>query len=141
MHDINRKKAWLREIKKYRSKRKILEAMLKNLHMRDTSYSAIRYDKDSVQSSPVNQMEEQAWAMIEKSLELQGDIMECISQIDIRLEAIKAIDDGTLSELLYLHYVECLSLEDVSEKLNYNYTWTSELHTKAIELLECPERI
>jgi len=55
------------------------------------------------------------------------------------MEAITALPERKLTELLCCHYIEGLTLEMTAERIGYSLRHTMRLHKKALELLVLPE--
>lgn len=77
---------------------------------------------------------------VEKMLELRDELAEELRrQLAIRREieeAIRALEDERLRELLRLRYLEGLTWERVAENMDYSYVQTNRLHKKAVSELK-----
>lgn len=68
--------------------------------------------------------------------EIISDSIKAVSDMQERIAAIEQIDDATEYDILYKRYVKHLTLQQVSEELNYGYEWTCRLHGKALSKIQ-----
>lgn len=63
-------------------------------------------------------------------------IQRDVSDMQKRIATIEQIDDATEYDILYKRYVKHLTLQQVSEELNYTYEWICKLHGRALEKIQ-----
>lgn len=68
--------------------------------------------------------------------EIISDSIKAVSDMQERIAAIEQIDDATEYDVLYKRYVKHLTLQQVSEELNYTYEWICKLHGRALEKIQ-----
>lgn len=68
--------------------------------------------------------------------EIISDSIKAVSDMQDRIATIEQIDDATEYDILYKRYVKHLTLQQVSEELNYTYEWICKLHGRALEKIQ-----
>lgn len=127
-------KEYLSEIK-YKSRQlDRLRERRKNLHL-DVSFGAINYDADRVQSTPKNKMEEAMVKLSERMEYLDSKIAELSVEIDDRINSIESISNSNYRDVLFKHYAEYKSFEQISVEMGYVYNYTCNLHGEALKEL------
>ena len=127
-------KEYLSEIKTKRRHLERLKERRKNLHL-DVSFGAINYDADRVQSTPKNKLEEAMVRLSDRIESLDRQIAEISVEIDDRINSIESIDNGTYRDILFKHYSEYKSFEQISVEMGYVYNYTCNLHGEALKEL------
>ena len=127
-------KEYLSEIKTKRRHLERLKERRKNLHL-DVSFGAINYDADRVQSTPKNKLEEAVVRLSDRIESLDRQIAEISIEIDDRINSIESIDNGTYRDILFKHYAEYKSFEQISVEMGYVYNYTCNLHGEALKEL------
>ena len=127
-------KEYLSEIKTKRRHLERLKERRKNLHL-DVSFGAINYDVDRVQSTPKNKLEEAMVRLSDRIESLDRQIAEISIEIDDRINSIESIDNGTYRDVLFKHYAEYKSFEQISVEMGYVYNYTCNLHGEALKEL------
>lgn len=127
-------KEYLSEIKTKRRHLERLKERRKNLHL-DVSFGAINYDADRVQSTPKNKLEEAVVRLSDRIESLDRQIAEISIEIDDRINSIESIDNGTYRDVLFKHYAEYKSFEQISVEMGYVYNYTCNLHGEALKEL------
>ena len=132
-------KTYLREIKIKRQYLERLKARRASLHL-DVSFGGIDYSADKVQTTPRNKLEDAMIKLSERLAYLDRKIAEVSIEIDDRLKAIESIDDGTdqrgmYRAILFKHYAECKSFEEISVEMEYSYNYTCNVHGDALSVL------
>ena len=95
--------------------------------------SAIRYDKDLVQSSPQNDQMANYMIKLDKAENKAIKAAEEYFDNYIRIkEQINAITPQNYSDILYLRYISGMKLWDIADELNYDYDWIRQLHGRAL---------
>lgn len=127
-------KLYLREI---RTKKQYLERLKTRraaLHL-DVSFGGIDYSADRVQSTPQNKMENAMIKLSERMAYLDRRILELSIEIDDRLSSIESLENGTYRDILFKHYAEYKSFEQISVEMGYAYNYTCNIHGEALKEL------
>lgn len=127
-------KEYLSQIKIKSRQLERLKERRKNLHL-DVSFGAINYDADRVQSTPKNKLEEAMVRLSDRIESLDRQIAEISIEIDDRINSIESIDNGTYRDVLFKHYAEYKSFEQISVEMGYVYNYTCNLHGEALKEL------
>ena len=118
-------------------KRRQLERFKKrrqDLHL-DVSFGGIDYAADRVQTTPQNKLENAMVKLSERMAYLDRKIAELSVEIDDRINDIEAIDNGNYRDILFKHYAEYKSFEQISVEMGYVYNYTCNLHGEALKEL------
>ena len=100
---------------------------------------AIRYDKDKVQTSPANAIEEAVVELVDLETRLAEVSHRYAETARIRTKQILDMDNAQYAELLYLRYVDDgrngkgNTLDDVAEEMNYSAQHIRRLHGQALQ--------
>ena len=105
-----------------------------DLHL-DVSFGGIDYSADRVQSTPQNKMENAMIKLSERMAYLDRRILELSIEIDDRLSSIESLKNGTYRDILFKHYVEYKSFEQISVEMGYAYNYTCNIHGEALKEL------
>lgn len=124
-------KEYLSEIKVKRGQLERFKKRRRELHL-DVSFGGIDYAADRVQTTPKNKMEEAAVKLSGRLAYLDRKIMELGIEIDDRINNIEAISDGNYREVLFKHYSEYKSFEQISVEMGYAYNYICNLHGEAL---------
>ena len=127
-------KEYLSEIKYKNRQLERLKERRKNLHL-DVSFGAINYDADRVQSTPKNKLEEAMVKLSDRIESLDRQIAEISVEIDDRINSIESLHNGTYRDILFKHYAEYKSFEQISIEMGYVYNYTCNLHGEALKEL------
>lgn len=93
--------------------------------------------KDSVQSSASSdKLGNLVARIVDLENEIISDSIKAVSDMQDRIATIEQIDDATEYDILYKRYVKHLTLQQVSEELNYTYQWTVTLHGRALKKIQ-----
>lgn len=125
-------KEYLLEIHKSRRILHTLEQRTEELRTQAEGLKAIAYDKDKVQVSPSNTMEEVIIKLVEVEEEYGRQMVKYHEAIMTRVRQIQELS-AISAELLTLRYVDGLSLWKVSKRMHKEYDWTRHLHGIALE--------
>lgn len=109
----------------------------------------IAYDKERVQTSPSNVQESAIIKYLDLEVEIERLVDDYISRKDAIINQIHSIsgkDADKYIRILYDHYVpdekhKVKSLEQIAVDMNYNYTYTCELHGRALQAFAQNTRI
>jgi len=105
-----------------------------DLHL-DVSFGGIDYSADRVQSTPQNKMENAMIKLSERMAYLDRRILELSIEIDDRLSSIESLENGTYRDILFKHYAEYKSFEQISVEMGYAYNYTCNIHGEALKEL------
>lgn len=138
-------KEYLSEILKYRRAMRSLQEQAEALRIELAGLKAITYDKDRVQVTPTNKIEELMPRLIDIEERYGEMIFKYHTAILVRTEQINSLESNH-AKILTLRYVECKRWEQIAIELHYSYRNTTRLHGKALaafarkykRVLECP---
>ena len=101
--------------------------------MRITSLSSMRYDKDPIQASPVNQMEEGVMQLIEAKDRMQA-LERKYWQLYVDISAqLDLVDDPLQREVLKQYYLDGRKIRSICYNLNYEQAWVYQLFNKGLD--------
>lgn len=127
-------KEYLREIKVKRNQLKRFKDRRSSLHL-DVSFGGIDYSADRVQVTPQNKLEIAMIKLSDRMAYLDRKIAELSVEIDDRINSIEAIENGNYRDILFKHYAEYKSFEQISVEMGYVYNYTCNLHGEALKEL------
>lgn len=127
-------KEYLSEIKSKSRQLERLKERRKNLHL-DVTFGAINYDTDRVQTTPKNKLEEAMIKLSDRIEYLDRKIAELSVEIDDRINSIESIKNSNYRDVLFKHYAEYKSFEQISVEMGYVYNYTCNLHGEALKEL------
>lgn len=115
--------------------RKYLNAIEELEYVRSmaTGVTAIRYDKDNVQTSPENDQMANYMVRLEKAearaLKLSEEYFD---QAILIRDQINSITPGNYSDILYLRYVCGMRLWEIADELGYSHDRIRHMHGMAL---------
>ena len=131
-------KAYLNQYHKLRRTLSSLERRVEELEVKAQGVGAIRYDKDKVQTSPANQLEADAFRLIEVREEYRQVLLE-YAEVALTIERqVKQIEPDLYNRILHMRYIETdpggyqMSLRRISWKLHKNYNYICNQHGAAL---------
>lgn len=127
-------KEYLSEIKSKSRQLERLKERRKNLHL-DVTFGTINYDADRVQTTPKNKLEEAMVKLSDRIEYLDRKIAELSVEIDDRINSIESIKNSNYRDVLFKHYAEYKSFEQISVEMGYVYNYTCNLHGEALKEL------
>ena len=127
-------KEYLSGIKVKRGQLERLKQRRKDLHI-EVSFGGIDYSADRVQTTPQNKLENALIKLSERMAYLDRKIAELSIEIDDRINNIEAIENENYRDVLFKHYAEYKSFEQVSVEMGYVYNYTCNLHGEALKEL------
>lgn len=127
-------KDYLREIRVKRAQVERFKDRRASLHL-DVSFGGIDYSADRVQATPQNKMENAMIKLSERLEYLDRRIVELSVEIDDRMNSIETIPNGVYRDILYKHYSEYKSFEQISVEMGYAYNYTCNQHGEALKEL------
>lgn len=132
-------KAYLSEIHRLKRMAERLERKTQMLRHRAEGLKGITYDKDKVQTSPANAIEEAVTELVDLETKLAEVYQHYAETARIRTKQILDMDNAQYAELLYLRYVDDgrngkgNTLDDVAEEMNYSAQHIRRLHGQALQ--------
>ena len=107
---------------------------LEDVKKRAFSLGSPELKADVVQSSP---SQDQLAESVSRYVDLEDEINQLIDKyVDLRdtiISKIHELNDPRYVMLLHCRYVDFMSMTEISEKMNYEYKYTCQLHGKALE--------
>lgn len=101
---------------------------------------AIAYDKDKVQSSPRNTVEDRLCRYNDMQNEIEQMIDEMVELRHTIIGEIHDLEAGDNTrryvDILYKRYVDRISLYEIANELHYDYRWVCKLHGRALQCFE-----
>lgn len=129
-------KEYLLEIQKYRRLMKSLEEKAEALRTELAGLKAITYDKDRVQVSPSNKMEELIPRLVEIEEQYGRTLMKYHNEVLVRIQQIESIQPRECSEILRLRYIDGKKWEQIAEEMSYTERNLFYLHGRALRIFE-----
>lgn len=135
-------KEYLMEIQRCKRAMETLGQKAEQLRAEMEGLKAITYDKDRVQVSPSNRMEELMPRLIEAEERYGEAIYKYHTAILARVQQIAEIGRNDYEEILRLRYVETnkqgrrYTLEEIAVKTHRSFDWVRHLHGKALQAFE-----
>lgn len=126
-------KLYLEQAKYVRREMLRAREKVREIDMRITSLSSMRYDKDPIQATPVNQMEEGVMELIEAK-----DRMQALERkywqlyVDISSE-LDLVDDPLQREVLKQYYLDGKKMRSIGYNLNYDVKWIYKLFNRGLD--------
>lgn len=133
MNDINRRAE--RRLQRYQlAKAKMAALIWERQHIYEEYGlpSAIDYDADKVQSTPDDHMPEMYERIQAKLAELDAEYIRCVTTMNMITSELKQLDNRNYFKVLWLLYIEDLDLQEVSDRMAYEYKYTSSLKGLAL---------
>ena len=141
-------KEYLLKIQTYRQNMETYANRIEELYHEASGLKAIVYDKDRVQVSPENKLE-QIFAMIDTEAEKYAKArVRYEREVRKRIDQISRLPDGHHAELLTLRYVDGKRLEEIACLMHYSFRHVTRLHGQALaaftarykDVLLCPKK-
>lgn len=132
-------KEYLMEIQRCKRAMETLGQKAEQLRTEMEGLKAITYDKDRVQVSPSNRMEELIPRLIEAEERYGEAIYNYHTAILVRVQQIADMGRNDYSEILRLRYVETnkqgqrLTLEEIAVRTHRSFDRVAHLHGEALE--------
>lgn len=126
-------KLYLEQAKYVRREMLRAREKVREIDMRITSLSSMRYDKDPIQATPVNQMEEGVMELIEAKDRVQAlERKYWQLYVDISSE-LDLIDDPLQREVLKQYYLDGKKMRSIGYNLNYDVKWIYKLFNRGLD--------
>ena len=135
-------KEYLSEALKYRRAMNTLKERAESLRTELIGLKAITYDRDRVQISPTNKIEELMPRLIEIEERYGEMIFKYHKALLIRTAQVEEIGRDDYAEILRLRYLETNakgkrhSLNEIAEKTHRSFDWVRHLHGQALRAFE-----
>lgn len=132
-------KAYLSEIRTYKRIMRNLELKCEELRVKASGVGAIVYDKDKVQVSPKNMMENIVAELVRTEERYGKAIAKYYEAVRIREEQIAGMENPLHSEILRMRYLEedrngnMMRLEEIAYKTNRSFSSVAHLHGEALQ--------
>ena len=141
-------KEYLQKIQKYRQVMEMYSDRIEELYNEAAGLKAIVYDKDRVQVSVTNQMEEvfaQIDAEVQKYVKAR---MRYEREVRKRIDQIAGLDNDLYARVLTLRYVDGKRWEEIACIIGYSFRHVTRIHGQALhafrmrykDVLLCPKR-
>lgn len=106
---------------------------VREIDMRITSLSSMRYDKDPIQATPVNQMEEGVMELIEAKDRVQA-LERKYWQLYVEISSeLDLVDDPLQREVLKQYYLDGKKMRSIGYNLNYDVKWIYKLFNRGLD--------
>lgn len=126
-------KLYLEQAKYVRREMLRAREKVREIDMRITSLSSMRYDKDPIQATPVNQMEEGVMELIEAKDRVQAlERKYWQLYVDISSE-LDLVDDPLQREVLKQYYLDGKKMRSIGYNLNYDVKWIYKLFNRGLD--------
>ena len=79
--------------------------------------------------------------LIELEQRVNADTRELVRWKLLAIDAIRAVEEPRLAEVLELYYIDGLRWEDVAKRMELDQRWVFRLHGKALLLVKVPEEV
>lgn len=137
-----RAKIYLNRYHKLRRTAESLERRVMELEVKAQGVGAIRYDKDRVQTSPENRIEEDAIRLAEIREEYRKAVLRYAEAALTIEQQVESIEPELLHLILRMRYIETdpggyqMSLRRISWKLKRSYNYICNQHGAALEAFD-----
>lgn len=103
--------------------------------------SAIRYDKDKIQTSPIDPMIKIATEIADLQKELEEAMVQCRASCATATKLINSLDDGTydggkMADILTMRWIKGKSWNQIAYDMHYSKQRCFQINSKAIAKLE-----
>lgn len=117
------------------------ERELEEVRELSQSVGGVNYQRERVQSSNVNSLENHVLKCIELEEEIKKEIEDFLYLQHEIINQIYCLTNPDYVHLLVMRYVELKKLEEISKIMNYSYQYIRELHTKALRNFEIEHKL
>ena len=135
-------KQYLIEINKYHRICLSLQDQIDDLRTQIGGLRAITYDKDRVQVSPSNRMEELVPKLIKLEEKYTEQLIRYRTELLKRIEQIAEMDNPEHAEVLRLRYIErdadghVLSWHKIADRMHWSYSKVTHMHGYALQAFD-----
>lgn len=134
-NEVKQKKVFLRRYKKNQAKIKRLEDKIAFIDDRLLNFHSVPISDEPHGTSRISKAE-----LITEKMEYEERIKRLvIKSKEFKREityAIDSLEDIRYIDVLEAFFIECLTFEEIADKLGYQLRWTIHLYSRAIELIE-----
>jgi len=139
-------KQYLSEIRTYKRILRTLNEQISDLRHEIGGIKAIRYDKDKVQTSPSNRMEELIPRLIKLEEEYTAELIHYNTEVLKRTKMIASLSNQLYVAVLTMRYCEGKRWEEIAIETGYTFRHITRIHGEALQefarthkdVLECP---
>lgn len=126
-------KLYLEQAKYVRREMLRAREKVREIDMRITSLSSMRYDKDPIQATPVNQIEEGVMELIEAKDRVQA-LERKYWQLYVEISSeLDLVDDPLQREVLKQYYLDGKKMRSIGYNLNYDVKWIYKLFNRGLD--------
>ena len=126
-------KLYLEQAKYVRREMVRAREKVREIDMRITSLSSMRYDKDPIQATPVNKMEEGVMELIEAKDRVQA-LERKYWQLYVEISSeLDLVDDPLQREVLKQYYLDGKKMRSIGYNLNYDVKWIYKLFNRGLD--------
>ena len=137
-------KQYLSRVHHLRRQCESLERKILILRTKAEGLRAITYDKDKVQVSPTNTIEEAVTELMHLENVYHDYIVAYSEAITKRIQQIQALPDARLAEVLMMRYIQeepkapggRMTFDDIAEEMHYSRIQIVRLHGQALQAFE-----
>lgn len=134
-------KQYLGRVHQLRRQCESLERRILLLRAKAEGLRGITYDKDRVQVSPSNTIEEAVTELVNLEMRYHGLIVEYSDVISTCIRQIQSLPDPRYVEVLMMRYIDeeprsldgRKSFDDIADKMGYTYGSIRHLHSDALQ--------
>lgn len=124
-------KTYLQQLQILREDMERLEDRIREMEEKLTSPRGMRYDRDRVQGSSVNVMEEQLAGKAEAMERLENLRVKYAGRYALIMEQIDGIENPTYRRVLKLVYVDGLTIRRAAKRIHYSEDWLYHILSRA----------
>lgn len=127
---------YMHKIKALRRRIRLLSEQIERDYNMASGVTAIRYDKDVVQTSPVG---DRMTNIVAKIIETTGTLEDEIHKLQIYEEELIGLLlqlDEQYERILIMHYLDGVAWSDVADKVGYERQYIYEMRDKALTQLD-----
>ena len=126
-------KEYLLEATKYRRLAQAISDQIEELRHQMAGIGAIRYDKDHVQTSPVNRMELLMPRLIRMEEKYIRTLARYNAEVLKRTKQIEALDNPLHVSILTMRYMRGMKWESIAEATGYTFRHITRVHGEALQ--------
>ena len=126
-------KEYLLEITKYRRLAQSTADQIDDLRNQIGGLSAIAYDRDRVQTSPSNRMEQLIPKLIRLEEKYARNLARYNTEVLKRTKQIEGLDNPLHVSILTMRYVRDMKWEEIAEETTYTFRHVTRVHGEALQ--------
>lgn len=128
-------KQYLKQIKAIDGRIRRLKDRINTLRMTSDGLKAVSYDKDKVQTTPIDSMAETISEIIDLERQTHIEILKLETLKSKATLMIHSINYSEGEDVLYLRWIQGMNFYDISDTIGYSLPHTHRIHGKALQLL------